>query len=298
MPPKKVAQGREGRWQGPDVAGMLDFRGWRSRPFLGGDLLMRRTRFLAAAGCRFAITAVLTVAAVGLAGTTIAAPSALPGTPASAGTSATAPEAAASARISATAASGIPADARKSATPVGSAPDGGAAAAPAMQAPSGPAAPSGSDPGTTVTFTVNTGFLTISVPATADLGSALPGEPTSGALGDVTVTDDRAELAPTWTATVISSDLANTSTTGAAAIPATDVSYWSGTASATTGTGTFAPGQATAGDAVPIDTTQTAFSLTAGVGNNSATWDATLILTVPWSAVPGTYSGTITHSVA
>jgi hypothetical protein len=242
---------------------------------------MCSTRYVAAAGCGFAITAVLTAAAVGLAGTTIAAPPELAGTPA--GTSAAAPQAAASARTSA---------------PVGSAQEGGATAAPAMQAPPGPAAPSGSDPGTTVTFTVNSGFLAISVPASADLGLALPGEPTSGALGDVTVTDDRAELAPTWTATVISSGLAYTGTTGAAAIPAADVSYWSGTAAATTGIGTFAAGQATAGGAVPIDTSKTAFSLTAGVGDNSATWDPTVILTVPWSAVPGAYSGTITHSVA
>ena len=113
------------------------------------------------------------------------------------------------------------------------------------------------------------------------------------------MTDDRAQLAPTWTATVISSDFDNTSTTSAAAIPATDVSYWSGTASATIGTGTFAPGQATAGDAVPIDTTQTAFSLTAGVGDNSATWDPTLIRgRCPGRPCAGTYSGTITHSVA
>jgi len=231
---------------------------------------MRGTRCTAAARGRFAIVAVLTVAAAGLAGMTIAAPSALPGTHASVATSAMAPEAAVSPRASAT------------------------AAAPGSEAPTVSTA---ADPDTTVTFTVTAGFLTISVPGIADLGTALPGDSISGALGDVTVTDDRAELAPTWTATVISSELANTTTTGAASIPATDVSYWSGTALAATGIGTFAPGQPTAADAVPIDTTQTAFSLTAGVGSNSATWNATLIVAVPWVA-PGNYSGTITHSVA
>jgi len=182
-------------------------------------------------------------------------------------------------------------------------------AAPATQGPqvpSGAAAPNTSDPtcttptgcDTTTTFTVSTGALTISVPATASLSNAAPGTSATGALGTVTVSDLRANLVAAWTATAASSDF----TTGAAApaetIPATDVSYWSGAATATTGTGTFTPGQAAVGDAVAIDTAQTAFALTDGVGNNTAAWNPHVIVAVPAQAVAGLYTGTITHSVA
>jgi hypothetical protein len=43
---------------------------------------------------------------------------------------------------------------------------------------------------------------------------------------------------------------------------------------------------------------RTAFTLTLGVGDNSATWNPTLIVSVPASAVAGVYTGTVTHSVA
>jgi hypothetical protein len=39
-------------------------------------------------------------------------------------------------------------------------------------------------------------------------------------------------------------------------------------------------------------------SLTAGVGNNSAAWNPTLVVTAPAAAVTGLYTGTVTHSVA
>jgi hypothetical protein len=34
------------------------------------------------------------------------------------------------------------------------------------------------------------------------------------------------------------------------------------------------------------------------VGNNTTTWNPTLIVTIPSTAVAGTYTGTVTHSVA
>ena len=37
---------------------------------------------------------------------------------------------------------------------------------------------------------------------------------------------------------------------------------------------------------------------TAGVGNNTATWDPTLAVAVPAAAVGGAYTGTLTHSVS
>jgi hypothetical protein len=152
---------------------------------------------------------------------------------------------------------------------------------------------------TTTTLTINaTGALAITVPDTADLGSGTPGNDMSGQLGGVTVTDGRSLLAPTWTATAVSTSFTTGGATPAETIPASDVSYWSGAATATTGDGTFTPGQATAGDAVVIATAQTAFSEDGGAGDNSATWNPTIVVAVPSSAVGGIYTGTVTHSVA
>jgi hypothetical protein len=61
---------------------------------------------------------------------------------------------------------------------------------------------------------------------------------------------------------------------------------------------TLGTGQATAANAVALSTPATAFTLTLGVGNNSATWDPTLIVAVPAAAVARPYTGTVTHSVA
>ncbi|WP_206671123.1 hypothetical protein [Streptomyces sp. CB01881] len=151
---------------------------------------------------------------------------------------------------------------------------------------------------TTVTFSVSGGALSVSVPTSAGLGSALPGNSVSGQLGNVTVTDSRALLSAAWTASVVSTSFTTGAGTPAETIPASAVSYWSGTATATTGTGTFTPGQATAGQAQTLGTSRTAYTLSAGVGNNSATWNPTLVVAIPAGAVNGTYTGTVTHSVA
>ncbi|MEV6209721.1 hypothetical protein [Kitasatospora sp. NPDC051914] len=152
---------------------------------------------------------------------------------------------------------------------------------------------------TPVTFSVSGGSLSISVPAVpVGLGSAAPGGSVGGQLGSVTVTDARALLAASWTASVVSGSFTTGGGTAAETVPASAVSYWSGTASATTGTGTFTPGQATSGQAQTLDTTRTAYSLSGGTGNNSATWNPTLAITIPAGAVNGIYTGTVTHSVA
>ena len=82
------------------------------------------------------------------------------------------------------------------------------------------------------------------------------------------------------------------------AIALSQISYWSGPATATTGTGTFTAGQPTAANAVTLTVNRTAFSLTGGSAVNSASWNPTLVVAVPLSTVAGTYTATITHSVA
>ncbi|MEU4230580.1 hypothetical protein AB0F17_40340 [Nonomuraea sp. NPDC026600] len=154
---------------------------------------------------------------------------------------------------------------------------------------------------TTVTFTVTAkDGLKVSVPDSKLIGDGWGGQQVSGVLGPVTVTDERAALVATWVASVDAS--AGGFTTGggtpAETIPNTDVLYWSGTATATTGTGTFVPGQATAAAAQSLNVSRTAYSKITGSGDNSATWNPWIVINLPAQAVEGTYTGTVNHSVA
>lgn len=175
----------------------------------------------------------------------------------------------------------------------------GAAALLVVGAPALPAsaAPTGS---TAVTFAISAGALNITVPATANIGSGAPGSSFSGQLGPVTVTDSRGLLLASWSTTVTSTNFTTGAGTAPETIAAGSVSYASGTATTTTGLGVFLPGQPTTALAVPLDTTNgpVAFTKLVAVGNNSATWNPTLVVNAPAAAVAGTYTGTVTHSVA
>ena len=153
---------------------------------------------------------------------------------------------------------------------------------------------------TDVTFELTgAGGLAISAPATADLGSAATNAGTlSGSLGTVTVTDERGALLATWTASVSSTDFTTGGATSAETIAASDVSYWSGLATATTGTVVAVPGQLDALLAQDLGASRTAFSTSSAVGNHSVSWNPTMVVAIPAAAVVGTYTGTITHSVA
>jgi hypothetical protein len=144
------------------------------------------------------------------------------------------------------------------------------------------------DPSTTVTFVVTTGALTMSVPASAVLGNGAPGTTISAPIGPCTVTDDRALASASWTVTAAETDFAN----GAQTIPAADATYTVGTVT-TTGTITV-----TGTNVTLSNSAQTVLTGTAGVGDNTASWDPTVSVNVPASAVGGLYTGTLTQSVA
>ena len=174
---------------------------------------------------------------------------------------------------------------------------------PAALAYSSSNAPAGGDPDTTVTFTVTVGALTMSAPTALALttGTGAPGTPISGVSGDVTVTDDRALLAASWTVTASESDwlLVGGGDTAAETIPATTATYDPGSFT-TTGTINVASAS-TADPPVPIALNNGGTPVvdgTAGVGDNSATWDPTIAVAIPPSAVGGDYSGTLTQSVS
>jgi len=149
---------------------------------------------------------------------------------------------------------------------------------------------------TTTTFTLTGSGLGVSVPATADLSSSTNIGVTSlsSQLGDITVTDNRGSLLTSWTATVSSTDFKIGAGGTHLEIAKANVSYASGAATASTGLGVDVPTLVP----VTLDTSRTAFSHTGVVGTQSSTWNPTVSVTVPADATAGTYSGTITHSVA
>jgi hypothetical protein len=139
-----------------------------------------------------------------------------------------------------------------------------------------------------VTFTVTSGALTLSTPASAVLGSGAPGTTIAAPIGPCTVTDDRALVSASWNVSASETDFAN----GASIIPAGDASYTPGTIT-TTGTITVTP------ITVQLsNTAQVVLDASAGVGDNTASWNPTIAVNVPPSAVGGTYTGTLTQSVA
>jgi hypothetical protein len=141
---------------------------------------------------------------------------------------------------------------------------------------------------TPATFEVTAGGLSISAPgATADLGTranTVDGGTVSGPLGQVQVSDARsAGAGSAWTASVIS--------TAFGAVPASAVAYTAGTITKV-GTAAYA-----ANDPTHLEGVIPAVSATGITGDNSATWNPTITVTIPGGTPAGTYNATITHSV-
>jgi hypothetical protein len=150
----------------------------------------------------------------------------------------------------------------------------------------------GFDPSTTVTFAITSGALTMTVPGAANLGSTAPGVDISAQLGAVSVQDNRALLTAAWTVTAADSAFTTGTATPAETIPASALSYSPGSIT-TSGTIT-----ATGTNITMSGTPATVVAGSSGVGNNSAAWNPTITVDVPASAVFGTYTGTVTHSVS
>jgi hypothetical protein len=142
---------------------------------------------------------------------------------------------------------------------------------------------------TATTFTISGGTLSLSVPATANLGAVATGTLVAlGQLGPVTVADTRGSLVNTWTTTVTSSAfVTGVGTAPHQVVTEPNVAYLSGPFTAHTGLGTFVPG-----------TKSPAPLYTGLAGNSSTTWDPTITMTLLSSQVAGAYTGTVTHSVA
>ena len=154
--------------------------------------------------------------------------------------------------------------------------------------------------GTTATFTLtSSGALSITAPESKDLGSVAHDASTTTAaqLGAVAVADTRASNLGSWTAKVSSTDFTTGSGDSLRTIAKANAFYWSGLAT-TTGTAVFTAGQALETAKLALSEQRTAYSATAIVGNNTASWNPTMSVSIPAGSVVGTYTATITHSVA
>jgi len=155
------------------------------------------------------------------------------------------------------------------------------------------------DPNCTVTATVAvSAVLSITVPTSVDLGSTSPGHSLSAALDPVTVIDRRGLSNAAWTTSVSATAFTTGGGTTPETIATTNISYWSGPVTASVGTATRTPGQLNAAAAQTLSSTRTAFSSATGTGITSVSWTPTLVVNVPSAAVAGTYTATLSHSVA
>lgn len=96
----------------------------------------------------------------------------------------------------------------------------------------------------------------------------------------------------TWTATASESTWTNTPNAGATPILASAATFTPGTVTVT-GTITATPSTITL-----ATSPATVVAGTAGVGNNTASWNPTISLAIPTSAIAGLWTGTLTQSVS
>lgn len=140
---------------------------------------------------------------------------------------------------------------------------------------------------TSATVAVESGTITLTAPASFDLGGIVPGKTTTSVLAGVKVTDERAGQLG-WVASVSVGEFSDKALDET--LPADAASY-SAEAAVVTGTATLLP------PALLENGTGTAQTATAVRGNNSAVWDAVISVEAPSDALAGTYSAKIVHSV-
>jgi len=137
----------------------------------------------------------------------------------------------------------------------------------------------------------------VAVPGNANLGNASIGGTLTAQLGSVTASAGGI-LGVQVTANVVCSDFKTGSGSAAETISKNNVFYWSGPATAFAGlVGNGTPGQPTSADQVSCATSQEAFQGQALLFSVSVTWNPTIVIHLPASAVQGTYTGTVTHMV-
>jgi hypothetical protein len=108
------------------------------------------------------------------------------------------------------------------------------------------------------------------------------------------VTDDRALLDATWTATALTSTFVTPGGSADDVIPVGAATYNPGTIAETFGTFLSAP----VGTAITLSADPQTIVTANADGDNIATWDAALAVAIPGTAVLGLYTGILTQSVS
>ncbi|WP_405584761.1 hypothetical protein [Streptomyces sp. NBC_01190] len=146
---------------------------------------------------------------------------------------------------------------------------------------------------TPVTLSVTSGTLDISVPtgpvALGSVGTSATPQTISNQLGNVTVTDSRGGTAG-WVVTANGTDFVGPQNIS---VSAPGSSSYTTPAANTTGTVNVTPSNLS--PLYPPGPVQTATGVS---GNNTATWNPIISVTIPANALAGTYNASITHSVA
>jgi hypothetical protein len=151
-----------------------------------------------------------------------------------------------------------------------------------------------------ITFTLGGGSLSISEPGAAALTagalSGLAGSAFTGSLGNTTVTDQRGGVAG-WSTTIAQTTAFSD---GSTTIPVGNTKVWVAAPIVPTGVAVVAAGTyLTQVTGLALTSSGQAFvSATAVVGNNAATFNPSLAVTVPSNATAGTYSGVVTQTVS
>jgi hypothetical protein len=150
-----------------------------------------------------------------------------------------------------------------------------------------------------VTFTVSGGLLSITEPSDATLtgGSiaTLAGSAITGTLGTTSVSDQRGGIAG-WTASMAQTTaFTDTNTT----LPAANTVVWLAAPPTVTGVAVTTSGTyLTQATGLALAATGKGFvTATAVVGNNTATFNPSIAVTLPSNATAGTYSGVITQTI-
>lgn len=149
---------------------------------------------------------------------------------------------------------------------------------------------------TNATFELTAGSLSIDAPATASLGrvaSSTTASTLTGQLGTTTVTDTRGSLTAAYQVLLTSGNF-TTGTAGATeTILGSTVTSMSGAVTHTNTTATKVATETT----VPVGPTVPIMGLSAYSGNDSATYNPTVVIPVPVTNVAGTYTGVVTQTV-
>lgn len=151
---------------------------------------------------------------------------------------------------------------------------------------------------TTTTFEVTGGGLSVTAPTSASLGQVANDGTSSVALGAVEALDERGLLTAAYTTSVTSSEFATTVTN--ADLTTTVVNFGNANVTYTSPAAVVGTGIVTCngtGTAQGLDASRTAMAATLASGTSSCGWNPTITVTPPTSAVVGTYTGTVTHSV-